>query len=33
MVENQKLDVRDWAHEYEKIGKGVTFTENEIRNL
>lgn len=33
MVENQKLDVRDWAPEHEKMGKGVTLTENEAKNL
>ena len=28
-----KLDVRDWAPEHEKMGKGVTLTEEEACKL
>ncbi|MFC2947091.1 YdbC family protein [Virgibacillus sediminis] len=28
-----KYDLRDWAPDKEKMGKGVTLTEEEIRNL
>ena len=28
-----KYDIRDWAPDYEKMGKGVTLTEQEARNL
>lgn len=28
-----KLDIRDWAPDDEKMGKGVTLTEDEARNL
>ncbi|UUV20014.1 PC4/YdbC family ssDNA-binding protein (plasmid) [Fusobacteria bacterium ZRK30] len=28
-----KYDLRDWHHEDDKIGKGITLTEDEIRNL
>ena len=28
-----KLDIRDWAPEREKMGKGVTLTEDEARAL
>ena len=28
-----KLDIRDWAPEHEKMGKGVTLTEEEAKNL
>ena len=28
-----KLDIRDWAPEREKMGKGVTLTEEEARAL
>lgn len=28
-----KYDIRDWAPEHEKMGKGITFTEEEARNL
>ena len=28
-----KYDLRDWAPEHEKMGKGVTLTEGEVQNL
>ena len=28
-----KLDIRDWAPEHEKMGKGVTLTEEEAKWL
>lgn len=28
-----KLDIRDWAPEHEKMGKGVTLTEEEAKTL
>ena len=28
-----KYDIRDWAPEHEKMGKGITLTEGEARNL
>lgn len=28
-----KYDIRDWAPEHEKMGKGVTLTEEEIRKV
>lgn len=28
-----KYDIRDWAPEHEKMGKGVTLTEQEARKL
>lgn len=28
-----KLDVRDWAPEHEKMGKGVTLTDDEAKVL
>ncbi|MDR0320528.1 MAG: hypothetical protein LBI28_03425 [Treponema sp.] len=28
-----KLDIRDWAPEHEKMGKGVTLTEGEAAQL
>lgn len=28
-----KFDIRDWAPEHEKMGKGVTLTEEEARQL
>lgn len=28
-----KYDIRDWDSEHEKMGKGVTLTEEEIRKL
>ena len=30
---NPKYDIRDWAPEHEKMGKGVTLTEEEARSL
>lgn len=28
-----KYDIRDWAPEHEKMGKGVTLTEEELSSL
>lgn len=28
-----KFDLRDWAPEHEKMGKGVTFSEEEAKEL
>ena len=28
-----KYDIRDWAPEHEKMGKGITLSEEEIRKL
>lgn len=28
-----KYDLRDWAPNHEKIGKGITLTEEELREL
>ena len=28
-----KYDLRDWSPEHEKMGKGVTMTEEEVSNL
>lgn len=28
-----KYDVRDWSPDHEKMGKGVTFTEEELQKL
>lgn len=28
-----KYDIRDWAPDHTKMGKGVTFTEDEVRKL
>jgi hypothetical protein len=28
-----KFDLRDWAPEHEKMGKGVTFTKDELKKL
>lgn len=28
-----KYDIRDWAPEHEKMGKGITLTEDEARML
>lgn len=28
-----KFDIRDWSPEYEKMGKGVTLTKEELKNL
>ena len=30
---NPKYDIRDWAPEHEKMGKGVTLTEEEAEKL
>ena len=30
---NPKFDIRDWAPEREKMGKGVTLTEDEAKAL
>lgn len=30
---NPKYDIRDWAPEHEKMGKGVTLTEDEFEGL
>jgi len=28
-----KYDIRDWSPEHEKMGKGVTLTKEELKNL
>ena len=28
-----KYDIRDWAPDHEKMGKGVTLTEDELKSL
>ena len=28
-----KYDIRDWAPDHEKMGKGITLTEEEVRAL
>lgn len=28
-----KYDLRDWAPEHEKMGKGITFTKEELKKL
>ena len=28
-----KYDIREWAPEYEGMGKGVTFTKDELKSL
>lgn len=28
-----KLDIRDWAPEHEKMGKGITLNKKELRQL
>ena len=28
-----KYDIRDWAPEHEKMGKGITLTEDELEKL
>lgn len=28
-----KYDIRDWSSDHEKMGKGVTLTESELRKL
>lgn len=30
---NPKYDIRDWAPDHEKMGKGITLTEEETRKL
>ena len=30
---NPKYDLRDWAPDHEKMGKGITLTEEELREL
>ena len=30
---NPKFDIRDWAPEHEKMGKGVTFSKAELSEL
>ena len=30
---NPKYDIRDWSPDDEKMGKGITLTEEEARNL
>ena len=30
---NPKYDIRDWAPEHEKMGKGITMTEEEVQKL
>lgn len=30
---NPKYDLRDWAPNHEKMGKGITLTEEELRKL
>jgi hypothetical protein len=30
---NPKYDLRDWAPEHEKMGKGVTLTKEELKKL
>ena len=29
----EKYDIRDWAPEHEKMGKGITFTKEELKAL
>ena len=28
-----KLDIREWDESHEKMGKGLTFTQEEVKNL
>lgn len=28
-----KYDIREWAPDYDKMGKGLTFTAEELKNL
>ncbi len=28
-----KYDIRDWAPEHEKMGKGITLSEDEVKSL
>lgn len=30
---NPKYDIRDWAPDHEKMGKGITLTEDELKAL
>ena len=30
---NPKYDIRDWAPEHAKMGKGITLTESEVQKL
>ena len=30
---NPKYDIRDWAPDHEKMGKGITLTETEAKSL
>jgi hypothetical protein len=30
---NPKIDIRDWAPNHEKMGKGITLTKEEAMNL
>ncbi|MCT4618756.1 MAG: PC4/YdbC family ssDNA-binding protein [Marinisporobacter sp.] len=30
---NPKYDLRDWAPEHEKMGKGITLTKEELKKL
>ena len=30
---NPKFDIRDWSPDHEKMGKGITLTEEEISKL
>ena len=30
---NPKYDIRDWAPDHEKMGKGITLTEEEVAKL
>jgi len=29
----EKVDIRDWSPDHSKMGKGVTFTKDEVKNL
>ncbi len=33
MIELQNFDLRDWAPEHEKMGKGVTLSKDELIQL
>ncbi|WP_128893859.1 YdbC family protein [Longirhabdus pacifica] len=28
-----KFDIRDWSPDHDKMGKGITFTKEELQNL
>ena len=30
---NPKYDLRDWSPDHEKMGKGITLTEDEVKKL